>query len=291
MHGLTVRVPQNMDELCTLLEQGDDGTKILAGGTDLVVNMHKGHMAPERVLDISRLTELKKIEYRENHVSIGALVTFTELERSPIIGKEASCLQEAAAGVGSRQIRNLATIGGNIANAAPTADGAAALLSLGGEVLVVGSEGGVWTSLDAFLGKDGKPCLSHREFIAKIRFPKSTEGFRSAFAKVGLRSTVTIAQLILSCTIKTDPSMTLVEDCAIVLGAVGPRCFLDRATMGWLKGQTISPALQKEFAVRLCASVDSAIPGRASLPYKRIAIGGLADDIFKSLFPSAQNAP
>ena len=285
MYGVKISVPQNMDELFSALEQADVDTKILAGGTDLMAAMRHGKESPKRIIDISQLNELKNIEYKDGYVFIGALVTFTELENSPIIKKEANCLREAAARIGSQQIRNMATIGGNIANAAPAADGVAALLALKAEVLTAnGKEGQSWVPLDDLLVGNGKTRLSHREVISGVRFLKCPDGYKSAFAKVGQRSAVTVSQLVLSCMVKVEPANMRVEDCTIALGAVGPRCFLDRATMAWIKGQVIGPAFQENLTAQLSGVIDSAIPGRASLPYKRAAIGGLVDDIRADLF-------
>lgn len=284
MSRFSVYVPSSMDELAEKIRQANPSTKILAGGTDLLVSLKYGEIAPDEIIDLSALDCLRMIEEDSEYLTIGSMVTFSELEYNPLIRCHANCLYEASLHIGSTQIRNMATIGGNIANAAPAADSVAALLSLNAELLFLDREGNKWSSLDDFLFQKVYSVSQPTRVIQAIRFRKPPRGSRSAFSKLGLRSSVTISQLILSGVTTIEPYTRVIENAKVVLGAVGPRSFVDKSTSDWLKGQIADNLLKTSLTERLSHTITAAIPNRTSMPYKRIAISGLVDNIFDQLF-------
>lgn len=275
-----VLVPETIDELKDMLL--NKGCRLLAGGTDLLIELGKRGETAGTIIDLSSLDQLRKIELQENWITIGALTTFSEIENSQILYENSRCLWEAARRIGSAQIRNMATIGGNVANAAPAADGTCALLALEAQVLVTDGKEERWFTLDRYLDSRLEPASPRNEAILSSRIPRKQAGCRSAFAKLGNRSTVTISRLILACVLNTDENDTI-QWARLVLGAVGPRSFYDKTTSDWLIGKKCSPALKDGLWEKLAQRIEDAIPGRASLPYKRIAIAGLVDDILKTI--------
>ena len=148
--------PESVEEACTLLEMLDGGTKILAGGTDVLIELRKsGDDLPTDVIDISRISSLRGIEDAGDHVLIKPLTTHTELLRSKVVSAFAPLLQSAVSSIGSPQIRNRGTIGGNIMNAAACADTVPPLIALGATMTLRSARGERVVALSDFFVKPG----------------------------------------------------------------------------------------------------------------------------------------
>ncbi|MBT9135660.1 MAG: Nicotinate dehydrogenase FAD-subunit [Firmicutes bacterium] len=122
--------PRAMFEVLEILA-ADPDAKLLAGGTDLIVQMREGRVSPRTLVDLSRLSELSCIKLRHDTLHIGCMTTFNQVARNPLVVRHAPVLAQAARQVGSVQIRNQGTIGGNLANASPAADSIPPLITLG----------------------------------------------------------------------------------------------------------------------------------------------------------------
>ena len=116
------KTPNTIEEAVDFLWKAEGRAKIIAGGTDLVIGLRNGDQSPQSIIDITRIEELRKIEERNGTISIGASVTHSEIASSSLVKKYGKVLSDAASEIGSPQIRNLGTIGGNIMNASPAAD-------------------------------------------------------------------------------------------------------------------------------------------------------------------------
>ena len=170
------------------LAQATPQTRLLAGGTDLVRALRRPGSEPDLLVDLTGITELTSVRLEDGSLRVGALATFTQLQWDPLVRGHALCLSLAAAQVGSAQIRNAGTIGGNIANASPCADGATALTALGADVTTVDGAG---TTNARPIGKvllgPNRTGLRHDEAITEFSFPAVGAVHRSAFAKIGSR--------------------------------------------------------------------------------------------------------
>lgn len=290
MMSQKVLVPKTLPEFKKILTDYGSQCTLLAGGTDLLVEMRKQQRPVETIVDLSYLDSLRGITQDKDWISIGAMTTFSELAGSRLIYENGKCLWEAAGRIGSTQIRNMATIGGNIANAAPAADGVCALLALKAELLVTDGITERWVSLEQYLDSRIACPANQPEAILTIRFSKAEEGQYSAFAKLGKRSSVTISQLILACTLTMDRNH-VIQNAVVVLGAIGMRGFYDQSTSHWLVGKRCSTSLKTELWDQLAQSIEAAIPGRASMPYKRISVMGLVDDVLRDLMMPNDSAP
>ncbi len=136
-----VLTPSTRDELVEALAQATPRTRLVAGGTDLVRELHRPGEAPDLLIDLTGVSGLATIRLDDGSLHIGALSTFTGLQEDPLVRRHALCLSLAAAQVGSVQIRNAGTLGGNVANASPCADGATALMALDADVVTVDGAG------------------------------------------------------------------------------------------------------------------------------------------------------
>ncbi|MEG1523670.1 MAG: FAD binding domain-containing protein [Clostridia bacterium] len=285
MREIVIQKPQTLDALVGILDEMGVSAKFLAGGTDLIIELRKGTLQPTELVDLSGIQALQGIKEEGDDIHIGAMTTFCDMENSSVIKRYATCLYDAAKLVGSTQIRNTATIGGNICNASPAADGCAALLALGAEIWACRrGENFEWMRLDEFLSEKADKKHSEPLFLREIRIKKMGANERAAFAKLGNRSTVTISQLILAGVVAFNADTHVIERATLVLGAVGRNSFVDHRTSNWLLGQHMDCINQRALYQQLKTTIQEAIPTRPSVAYKSIAIAGLADDIYQKIF-------
>ena len=279
-----VLTPSGVDELVAALAQATPQTRLLAGGTDLVRAVSRPGSEPDVLIDLTGLSELAYIRLDGGTLRVGATTTFTELQWDPLVHAHAVCLGLAAAQVGSAQIRNAGTIGGNIANASPCADGATALTALGADVTTVDGSGASTTRPigEVVLGPN-QTSLKHDEAITEFSFPALGPEHRSAFAKIGSRTAVSVARLSAALVVRFDAAAGTLADVRVALGAVGGVAFRASRLERSLAGLPADEETARLFAEGCVAAVQESIPGRYSLPYKQHAAVGLAYDAWNML--------
>ena len=190
----------------------------LAGGTYSMVEINSERFDPECLIDLSLCPELYGIREEEASVHIGALTTFTELEKSELIGRLFPALQKAAAEVGGPQVRNRGTVGGNICAASPAADAAPPLLALDATVVAVGVNGERKIPIRKLFLAPRKTCLTPDEVVTEIILPKT--GSRSGFIKVGKRNALAVSSINMAVSaVITDGKLT---DVRVAAGSCAP---------------------------------------------------------------------
>jgi CO/xanthine dehydrogenase FAD-binding subunit len=196
------------------------GARLVAGGTDLMVGLRsarlRGEPAPPLLVDLSRAPELARVEPGGGRPFLGAGVTFRRLEADPGVAAAWPVLAQAAATVGSVQIRQRATIGGNAANASPAADGVAALAALGAAALLVSVRGERELPLEELVTGPYQTCLAPGEIIAGF-YLDTPPAAGQLFAKVGRRRAVTVSRLNLALCLRPG-----LDGCRVVLGSCYP---------------------------------------------------------------------
>lgn len=284
MEYTDVLTPDNLRELRDALEQATPNSKILAGGTDLVLAIHENRCKPEMLVDLSGVKELKSINFEDGCLHIGAMATFTRIKENEAVRKYAQCLADAASVVGSNQIRNVGTIGGNVGNASPAGDIIPVLMALEARIRIMDSMGHIdEKDVDEIIIGSGRTSLQCDQVITDIIIPTLGDGYRSTFVKLGSRTAVTIAKLNIALIVKYDQAANTISDVRVGLGAIGVKAFRDLRVEGIMNGRQVSEDLAELFAEELSITVQKAIPGRYSLPYKMEAIKGLAHDAFDKL--------
>lgn len=285
MSNMRMKTPRNIEELKQCLREADDKIILLGGGTDLMIHIRKNRIYEGTLLDLKGVNELRGIQLQGSQIHIGANTTFTEMVHHDLLQAHGLCLVEAAARIGSTQIRNVATIGGNVANAFPGADAIPALMALDASIEVMNGNGEVYEKpLEEIILGQRRTSLKSGEVIAGITLPMRNESYKSAFEKIGSRSTVTIAKLNAAILVKVSEQEACIKEAKVVLGALGPKAFASEIAGKVLLEQRVSKELEQEFAQELMNQVDLAIPGRASQAYKREAVRGLANSLFHKLF-------
>jgi CO/xanthine dehydrogenase FAD-binding subunit len=259
--------PGNVEELLSVLSQWGAEARILAGGTDLLVNLKKGEKAPKLLVDITRIRELNQIRDEGRYISIGATVTHAQLTGSGLIQREVPFLSEAARAIGSTQIRNVGTIGGNIANASPAADTLPPLVALNAEGLIFKSGEEQHISLAKLFVGPYKTILASGDMIAGVRFSKIPPWTGTSFLKLGRRKAMTIARISIAVALTVGEDERI-QEARICPGAVMPFPARIIQAEDFLRGKFPKGDIFQR-AGRIVASEMLRISGpRDSTPYK-----------------------
>lgn len=243
-----------------------EGAAILAGGTDLVVAMHKDKFPERDIVDLSKIEDLKEIKASGDEIIIGPMATFTALSESEIINEKVNLLVQAAKLIGAPQIRNKGTIGGNICNASPAADMVSALVCLKAkfELKSMGHNENINTRLMAvedFIKGSGKISLEKNEILTNIIFKIPQDGARMGFMKIGRRNALAISRLNGACILKMDGN--IVSCISLVLGSATSKPERFRTVEDYLRGRELTHETLKD-AGRLASDYVLAQSGRRS---------------------------
>ncbi len=212
--------PKNLDEALELAKEFKNNKRFLAGGTDLIVRLKDNLIKEDNIIDLKEIDELKGIDENGENIEIGSLVTFSEIIESEILNKNSSLLVLASKKVGSPQIRNKGTIGGNLCNASPAGDSIPPLMCEDAELLLKSKNGERIVKIVEFFLGPGKTCLREDEILIKIVLKKWKNSHIGFFNKLGQRNALTIA--IASNCIKIEKENGVIKDIKISLGSVAP---------------------------------------------------------------------
>lgn len=240
-HFTYVRAASIPDAIA-LLNDVNHHNRPLAGGTDLVILSHDKPGTFDRVVDISLIPELHEIVLQDGYVSIGAAATFNEVLESELIGRTAPALAQACHLVGAVQIRNMGTLGGNVANAAACADSLPALVCLDTIARVVTSQGEIEMPVSDLVQAPNRTRIPSGGLLVALRFPVPPEGSKSVFLKLGRRNAMAISRLTIAALGRLDAAGRI-ADARLVPGAATPQIVRFRSVEAALIGQTPGEAL------------------------------------------------
>lgn len=216
--------PKSIKETCEFLKENGSKTFILAGGTDLLVDLRFGDNKSDKkfILNLMNLkSDLGQIEYNDGILKIGSLVTHTELSESPIILEKALILAKSALVLGSTQLRNIGTIGGNVVNASPAGDNLPSLVALGTKVIVTNLDSERKIDLEDFVLGPNIVDLKHDEFVTGFEVEAIKKNARGSFIKIGRRKSLAIARLNMAVVLEKDED-GYIKDVRICPGAILP---------------------------------------------------------------------
>lgn len=255
--------PKNSKETTETLMKHGKNAQIIAGGTDLLVNKPEGAKV---LVDINGLN-LSYIKESGNGVSIGATTTFKKLHDSPSLQRQPyKVVSDAAWEIGHYNLRNMATVGGNICNAVPSADAPVALIALDTKVIIADPEGERTTPLDGFFKFVRETTLSPGEFLKELIIPPQSRNSAASFQKIG-RTKVDIAIVNVACRLTLEAGV--IKDSRIVLGAVAPTPIRAFEAEKKLNGNEISSELVEsvaELAAKATRPIDDV---RSSAQYRK----------------------
>lgn len=279
--------PTTQIELVGALTEADQQTVILAGGTDATLKMRAIGFYEGKLIDLSGMESLKYIRETEREIQIGALATLTMIEESGIVQTFYPVLAKAASVVGSTQIRNVATLPGNLCNASPCADTVPCLMAADAKVKVLNAKGEIKTYAPTeIIHGQGRNLLNPDEVIIEIAIPKKRKQWLHGYRKIGARKTVTIAKL--NGCILVNAVFNRIEDVVIYTGSLGIKAFRAELAEEAVRGKCLDEQLSEALYRGLSQTVDASIKERSSYPYKRDAIRGLADDLARQLLEQAE---
>ena len=280
---MPVTVPRSLDDALDVIAS-DPSADLLGGGTDLMVAINAGRHRVTSVVALDRVPELRAVRVRDGQIEIGAGVTFTDL-LEPDIADVLPGLAQAARTVGSPQIRNAGTIGGNLATASPAGDALPMLLALGADVVLRSRAGERTLPIETFLVGPKRTALGPGELIAgvRIRLPRGPQ----EFLKVGTRNAMVIS--VCSVAVVADLDTRSVR---VGLGSVGPTVLRapeaeDVAASGveWDHLGLASPSIAASFGRLVSAAARPIDDHRATAAYRRHCVGVLAERALFRMFP------
>jgi len=277
---IDIRFPKTLAEALRLQAREETRGKLLAGGTDLMVQWASGVPAPGRAISIWNLPELSSIEIFPGHVEIGAGVTHAFLCDCPQIRAHVPALVAAAATVGAKQIQARGTLGGNAANASPAGDTAPALLVTGGSVVLASLSGTREIPLSQFWTAYRQIAARPDEIIVAFRLPQKGKA-QERFRKIGTRRAQAISKVMAASRIRVEKG--IIQSAAIALGSVAPTPVRLGAVESFLAGKSLSPAVIDEAERLAQATVQPIADIRSSAEYRRWASGRLVRDALENL--------
>ena len=258
-----------------MLQQHGQQARIVAGSTDFLVRWRAGFWHPDYVVNIQHIPGLSRVTYSaRNGLRLGALVTIQTLEQHPAIRRHYPALAAAAASFAGVQVRNLATVGGNICNASPSGDTLPALLVYGAECRLSGPDGHRQVPLDELFTGPGDTVLAQDEVLTEITLPPPSQNTGSLYIKHSPRGAMDIATVGVASAVTVDGS-GVCTDARIALGAVAPTPLRARTAEDMLGGQMLGPELLQaavDQAVSQASPIDD-VRGTAS--YRREMVGVL----------------
>ncbi len=248
--------PTTLDETLTAMDRLDGNFCVLAGGTDLLVAMKERRGRHPALLDIKAVAELGGIRADDGTICLGATVTTRAIAASPLVRERVPVLSQSLKLLGSMQIGNRATIGGNLSNASPAADSAPPLLALDAAAKLVGKTKERWLPLDHFFIGPKKTVIDG-ELLAEVRIPTQSPGGRGIFYKLGPRNAPEDICIVSAAVYGVPDGETRTwKELRIALGAVAPTPIRARNAEERLMGQPLEPKLIDE-AARIAADKDA----------------------------------
>ena len=261
--------PVTIEDAIALLAEHNGKAKVIAGGTDLIVQMRQKVIRSEHLVDITRIPGLDHIDYDDEGLRIGALTTIRDIEQSAEIRENHPAISQAASKLASVAIRNLGTLGGNLCNASPSADMPPALIGLGAKVKIVGPEGERVVALEDFFTGPGSTVLKREELMVEVQVPVSLPGTRGVYLKHAVRGSIDLAIVGVAVVVVMDPGDGVCQDIRVVLGAVAPTPMRARSAEEVIKGKRIDKSLIEKSAEAASADASPISDVRASAEYRR----------------------
>jgi carbon-monoxide dehydrogenase medium subunit len=262
---LTVK---SVEEAVSLLSQHGEKAKFVSGGTDFLMQLKRGEAVPECLIRLGKIRELDFIKYDEiNGLRIGALTTIVNVANSSLIQSKFSILAQAAGMLGTPAIRNQATLGGNLCNAAPSADTAPPLLVLGAMAKTAGMEGEKIVPLEDFFVAPGQTILGQDHLLTEIQIPNMLPHSGGAYLKQKRRQGADLAVVGVAVLVVMEGEV--LKDVKIALGAVAPTPIRAKKAEGILRGKKLDQGLLEKSGQAASGEARPIDDIRGSADYRR----------------------
>ena len=268
MVGLSIVKPNSMKDALALL---NDDTFVIAGGTDVAVQVHaKPNIT--KLVDVNGILK-RGIEETKDSVIIYALTTHTDVMESPVIAKWAPALKQACSQVAATQVRNMGTIGGNVANASPAGDSIPALLAVDAKVTYVDAKGEKTIALKEFQTGPGSTVMNKKGLITKFEFAKA-DNRKTAFTKVGKRNAMAIS--VVNCAVGIYMDGDRIEKANVILGSVAPKTLHVEKAEEYLVGRKFADVDLNVFWTLVFESINPIDDIRSTAAYRKQVAANVA---------------
>jgi len=281
--------PTSKQEALELAEKLGDKAKIMAGGTDLIIQMKEKMIAPEAIIDISGVAEFKGLKLEKGKgAEIGACTTISELEFSDELKGKYGALAYAAGELGGNAVRVSATIGGNCCHSSPAAETPASLSAYGAKVVLSSLKGDREMAIEDFIVGNRKNELQPGEILTKFVLPEPAAKSACRYGYIGLRNAMEIDAVNMAVNITVDGDK--IADVKLVMGSVSPRPLISEAVPALLKGQVLTEELIQKVGEAAQGEAKPISDVRASAEYRRDVVGALARRLTKEAYDAAKGA-
>ena len=275
MKQFTWHAPKTTREAVDLLSKHKKSVAVVSGGTDIVIELNERTISPEHVVDLSQVGELKYVKTEKGVMHIGARTTFSELEDLKTVREKIPALYEMASHVGSPQIRNLGTIGGNVSTASVAGDSPTLFETLDAQIVLKSKKGRRVMDFASFNKGPGRSQMKPEELLTEVNFKMPGKDEAVGYFKIGRRKSLAIVVLAVSIYVKKGRDNT-VKDARVILGAVSKHPMrapeIEKALIGC---KLTRKELEKTLPL-FTEAIDKAIPDRPSVVYKREGVRGAA---------------
>jgi len=279
---IEVYSPKTLPEAYLRLQELNGRAKLLAGGTDLMVQLHDRVAVAPAYLNIWNLSELRGIDGGGDHLRIGALTTYTQMIKSPLVKQYCPILIDAAKTVGGTQIQNRGTIGGNIVNASPAGDTLPILAACEAQ-LELGSHRGIRVvSFNEFYTGYRQTILAPDELLVAVRLSKTKDNERLFFQKVGSRQALVISKVVMAGKAEIDGKKRI-HSIGLGVGSVAPTVIRLRQTEALLQNQILTEALIEKASESVWQEIKPITDVRSTEHYRRTIAGNLVKKFLRLL--------
>ena len=281
IYAPTAVAPTSLDEVYELLSERRGRAKIIAGGTDLMVALNAESLNAKEFIDIWRLNELRGIDDEGETIRIGALTTYTQLIKSPLVQLSVPALVEASRTIGAIQIQNRGTIGGNIVNASPAGDSLPVLAAFDAEVEIGSVRGVRRIDFNRFYTGYRQTVMEPDEILLAVRLGKLRPDERSFFFKVGTRRAQAISKIVMA--VKAGTKGALINFISVALGSVAPTVIRARQTESLLTNATLDVTIIELAKRTIFNEIAPITDMRSTEHYRRTVTGNALAKVLRLL--------
>lgn len=284
--------PQSLADALSALADSGEAVAVVAGGTDLLLDLDQGrHAVVNTLVDVTAVEEMLEIRKKDKFLYIGAAVPLRGVIENALVRVNAAALVQACELIGGPQVRNVATLGGNVAHALPAGDGTIALLALGAEAEVASAQAANWKPMEELFVSPGQPSFDRaHELVVRFRVPALRDGEASAFRRVMRPQGVAIAILNMGARLRFDET-GIIKEARLAMGPAGPTPLRARAAEQAIEGNKLNEAafsgaleaLSREVSLRTS-------PHRATVEYRTHLLASLLRQTLEAAISRAGHA-
>jgi len=279
--------PRSLDEAFGLMKKYQGRARYVAGGTDAMIRVKQNIWQPDALISLRWIAELCGIRKTGNVLRIGSMTLWREIETDPLVASHCPALTEAASMVANPQIRNVATVGGNLCNAAPSADGAPPLMVMEAVLTIAGPEGEREVPIQEFFQGPGQHCMQPGEVLAAIKIPEMPLNTGVAFLKSGrVAQDIALANVAVCVQMEGD----VCKKCRVSAGAVGPVPLRLQGVEAFVEGKEINPELLLEIQDKAAGEVTPITDVRSTEIYRRTITGVMVKRAMAQALKQAKQA-